>query len=46
MPGNRLLTKGETAVTAVDYSPRMIEIAKKRTPKDIRLNFTWEIVRS
>ncbi|KKB75528.1 MULTISPECIES: class I SAM-dependent methyltransferase [Bacillus] len=36
---SRLLAKAGAAVTAVDYSPRMIDIAKKRTPDDLPIEY-------
>jgi ubiquinone/menaquinone biosynthesis C-methylase UbiE len=36
---SRILAKSGAAVTAVDFSPRMIEIAKERTPKDVFINY-------
>lgn len=36
---SRLLAKSKAMVTAVDYSPRMIEIAKARTPNDLLIDY-------
>ncbi|WML42802.1 methyltransferase domain-containing protein [Neobacillus sp. PS3-40] len=36
---SRLLAKSEAIVTAVDSSPRMIEIAKERTPNDLLIDY-------
>ncbi|MEC1260305.1 class I SAM-dependent methyltransferase [Bacillus swezeyi] len=36
---SRMLAKSEAHVTAVDYSPRMIEIAKERTPNDLPIHY-------
>jgi 2-polyprenyl-3-methyl-5-hydroxy-6-metoxy-1,4-benzoquinol methylase len=36
---SRILAKSEATVTAVDYSPRMIEIAKGRTPNDLVIDY-------
>ncbi|UOY87677.1 class I SAM-dependent methyltransferase [Bacillus glycinifermentans] len=36
---SRLLAKAGAAVTAVDYSPRMIDIAKERTPDDLPIEY-------
>ncbi|MFS0638226.1 class I SAM-dependent methyltransferase [Mesobacillus foraminis] len=36
---SRILSKSGAAVTAVDYSPRMIEIAKERTSKDLLIDY-------
>ncbi|WP_271750691.1 class I SAM-dependent methyltransferase [Bacillus paralicheniformis] len=36
---SRLLAKAGANVTAVDYSPRMIDIAKKRTPDDLPIEY-------
>lgn len=35
----RILAKSGATVTAVDYSPRMIEIAKSRTSNDLQINY-------
>ncbi|WP_088104203.1 class I SAM-dependent methyltransferase [Halalkalibacter urbisdiaboli] len=37
---SRILSKSCAVVTAVDYSPRMIEIAKSRTPKDLLIDYS------
>lgn len=36
---SRLLAKSEAKVTAVDYSPRMLEIAKERTPTELNIDY-------
>nr|WP_240486268.1 class I SAM-dependent methyltransferase [Bacillus haynesii] len=36
---SRLLAKAGASVTAVDYSPRMIDIAKERTPDDLPIEY-------
>lgn len=36
---SRLLSKAGSNVTAVDYSPRMIEIAQERTPVDLKIKY-------
>ncbi|MDA1478006.1 class I SAM-dependent methyltransferase [Bacillus changyiensis] len=36
---SRMLAKSGAHVTAVDYSARMIEIAKKRTPQDLQIHY-------
>ena len=36
---SRILAKSEATVTAVDYSTRMIEIAKGRTPNDLVIDY-------
>ncbi|MDL4840195.1 class I SAM-dependent methyltransferase [Aquibacillus rhizosphaerae] len=36
---SRILSKSGARVTAVDYSPRMIEIAKERTPKELLIDY-------
>lgn len=36
---SRILSKSGATVTAVDYSPRMIEIAKGRTPNDLLIDY-------
>lgn len=36
---SRMLAKSEAAVTAVDYSEKMLEIAKERTPIDLRIDY-------
>ncbi|MGN9863454.1 class I SAM-dependent methyltransferase [Bacillus swezeyi] len=36
---SRMLAKAGARVTAVDYSPRMIEIAKKRTPNGLPIRY-------
>lgn len=36
---SRILARSEATVTAVDYSPRMIEIAKGRTPNDLLIDY-------
>ncbi|GAA0422555.1 class I SAM-dependent methyltransferase [Virgibacillus salarius] len=37
---SRILSKRGAAVTAVDYSPTMIEIAKERTPKELNVHYS------
>ncbi|MEH7121882.1 class I SAM-dependent methyltransferase [Bacillus sp. JJ1773] len=36
---SRILAKSAAAVTAVDYSEKMLEIAKERTPIDLRIDY-------
>ena len=36
---SRLLAKSGADITAVDYSPRMLEIAKERTPANLHIDF-------
>lgn len=36
---SRMLARSEATVTAVDYSSRMIEIAKERTPNDLLIDY-------
>lgn len=36
---SRIFAKSEAAVTAVDYSTKMIEIAKRRTPKELVIDY-------
>lgn len=39
---SRILAKSETAsVTAIDYSKKMIEIAKKKTPRDLQIDYRY-----
>ncbi|WP_182069501.1 class I SAM-dependent methyltransferase [Bacillus haynesii] len=36
---SRMLASREAVVTAVDYSPRMLEIAKERTPDELHIHY-------
>ena len=36
---SRLLAKSDANVTAVDYSPKMIEIARERTPNELSIHY-------
>lgn len=36
---SRMLAAREAVVTAVDYSPRMLEIAKERTPDELHIHY-------
>ncbi|WP_029270578.1 class I SAM-dependent methyltransferase [Virgibacillus alimentarius] len=36
---SRILAKSEANVTAIDYSEKMLEIAKERTPIDLRIDY-------
>lgn len=48
---SRILSKSGATITAVDYTPRMIEIAKERTPNDLFIDYkqysppTWKLVK-
>lgn len=43
---SRRLAAREAVVTAVDYSPRMLEIAKERTPDELHIHYPTAIVKT